>query len=97
MGGGDSAMEEATFLTSFARSVTVIHRRDSLRASRIMQDRAFTNPKIKFAWDSEVAEILGLPSDVRQGVLLPVAYTKGTEFKPGPRVDLDAVVHVNGW
>jgi nitroreductase len=48
-------------------------------------------------YEREVAEVLGLPANVRQGVLSPVAYTKGTDFKPGPRADLDAVVHVNGW
>ena len=58
-GGGDSAMEEATFLTRFGRTVTVIHRRDSLRASKIMQERACANPKVRFRWNSEVTEILG--------------------------------------
>jgi len=59
VGGGDTAIEEATFLSRFAKSVTIVHRRDSLRASKAMQDRAFADPKISFAWDSEVAEIHG--------------------------------------
>jgi len=59
IGGGDAAMEEATFLSRFARSVSVVHRRDSLRASKIMQDRAMADPKIRFIWDSEVGEMVG--------------------------------------
>ncbi len=59
IGGGDSALEEAGFLTKFAKSVTIIHRRNELRASKIMQDRAFANPKISFIWDSTVTELHG--------------------------------------
>ncbi len=84
VGGGDSAMEEATFLTRFARSVTVIHRRDSLRASKIMQDRAMSNPKIRFAWDSEVTEVLG--DDRITGVGLRNLKTGETSTLPGRRV-----------
>jgi thioredoxin reductase (NADPH) len=68
VGGGDSAMEEALFLTKFAKSVTVIHRRDELRASKIMQDRAFANDKISFVWNSTVTEVLG--KDKVEGVRL---------------------------
>lgn len=59
VGGGDSALEEGLFLTRFAKSVTIIHRRDSLRAGALLQKRAFSNPKIKFVWDSVVTEIIG--------------------------------------
>jgi thioredoxin reductase (NADPH) len=68
VGGGDSAMEEATFLTKFASKVYIIHRRDELRASKIMQDRAIRNEKIEFVWNSEVVDILG--EDAVTGVVL---------------------------
>jgi thioredoxin reductase (NADPH) len=70
IGGGDSAMEEAIFLTRFASHVTIVHRRDKLRASKIMQDKAFANPKISFAWNTEVEDIADVGKGVVTGILL---------------------------
>jgi len=85
VGGGDSALEEATFLTRFASHVTLIHRRDTLRASKIMQDRAFANPKISFEWDTEVVDI----RDPGHGV---VTSARLRNVKTGAEKDL----HVEG-
>ncbi|MDU0256439.1 thioredoxin-disulfide reductase [Streptomyces sp. PU10] len=80
VGGGDTAMEEATFLTRFARSVTVVHRRDTLRASKVMANRAAQDPKIRFVWNSEVAEIHG--DDRLTGLTL--RSTRTGELRPLP-------------
>ncbi|WP_053683409.1 thioredoxin-disulfide reductase [Streptomyces sp. XY593] len=74
VGGGDTAMEEATFLTRFASSVTIVHRRSTLRASKVMQNRAFTNDKITFAFDSEIAEIKDT-NGMLSGVVLRDTFT----------------------
>src|SRR6266850_3280475 len=84
IGGGDTAMEEATFLTKFASDVNVVHRRDTLRASKIMQDRAVKNPKISFIWDSVVDKVYGDPkAGGVTGVRLKNLKTGETQdFKP---------------
>jgi thioredoxin reductase (NADPH) len=81
VGGGDSAVEEATFLTRFASKVTLVHRRDQLRASAIMAERAFANPKIEFAWNSVVDDLLG--DDKLAGVVI-------RDVETGERRTLDA-------
>ena len=80
IGGGDSALEEATFLTKFGETVTIVHRRKELRASKIMQDRAFKNPKIRFVWDSVVTDITG--QDKVEGLQLRNTVTGEESFLP---------------
>ncbi len=109
IGGGDTAMEEATYLTQHASKVTVVHRRDQLRASKIMQDRAFKNPKIDFAWNSEVKEIVGEKSveGLRlrdavtgeektlpvQGVFVAIGHRPNTELFRG-QIDMDEAGYI---
>jgi thioredoxin reductase (NADPH) len=82
VGGGDTAMEEAIYLTKFADKVTVIHRRDQLRASKIMQDRAFANAKIRWIWNSEVVEILGTRESGLRALMLRDTRTGETSELP---------------
>ncbi len=80
VGGGDSAIEEATFLTRFAEKVTLIHRRDSFRASKIMAERAFANPKIEILWNHEVTDVLG--AEKVEGLQLRNTETGETSTQP---------------
>ncbi len=80
VGGGDSAIEEATFLTRFADTVTLVHRRDSLRASKIMQERAFANDKLRFAWNSTVEDVVG--DDKVSGIVLTDTVTGASRELP---------------
>ncbi|MGH7829273.1 MAG: thioredoxin-disulfide reductase, partial [Candidatus Binatia bacterium] len=82
VGGGDSAMEEGTFLTKFAKKVHLVHRRDQLRASKIMQERAFKNPKIEFIWNTVVTDILGEDKGEVTGVKLRNIQTKEEKELP---------------
>jgi thioredoxin reductase (NADPH) len=88
VGGGDSAMEEANFLTRFANRVTVVHRRDTLRASKIMQDRALANPKIDFIWNAGIAAYMGTPGTKLTGVILEDTVTGEKREQPAEGVFL---------
>ena len=110
VGGGDSAMEEALFLTKFASKVTVVHRRDKLRASKIMQDRAFENDKIEFVWNSEIEDVIGDSSvtgikikNVQtnessmkdvSGLFVAIGHVPNTDFLKG-QIDLNDNGYVN--
>ena len=105
VGGGDTAMEEALFLTKFATEVTVIHRRDTLRASKIMQKRAMDNPKIKWMWDTAVEEVLGTDAvtglklkniksnEISElpvdGLFVAIGHIPNTKFLAGSAVEMD--------
>ena len=82
VGGGDSAVEEAMYLTKFARKVTIIHRRDELRAAKSIQEKAFKNPKLHFMWDTVVDELLG--EDILSGMIV-----KNTKTGELTRIDAD--------
>ena len=83
VGGGDSAIEEATFLTKFASKVTLVHRRDSLRASKIMQDRALANPKIEMLWNHTVVDLVG--DEQLAGAVVRDVHTGGRDHAAGHR------------
>ncbi|MGE3269067.1 MAG: thioredoxin-disulfide reductase [Chloroflexota bacterium] len=109
VGGGDTAMEEATFLTRYANKVSVVHRRNELRASKIMRDRAMSNPKIDFVWDSAVTEVLGengvegvrvknLKTGVEQeiktdGLFIAIGHKPNTELFAG-KLDMDEAGYI---
>jgi len=93
VGGGDSAMEESTFLTKFAKKVSVVHRKDKLRASKIMQEKAFKNPKIDFIWNSVLIDIIGERQSGVKAVVLKNLVTGKTMEKPIQGVFL-AIGHI---
>lgn len=97
VGGGDSAIEEALFLTRFATKVTIIHRRDELRASKILQNRAFSNDKIQFLWDSVVARIEAGPSGAVQSILVENVRTGKKDVFPTEGVFIFIGHEPNGW